>query len=1090
MSEQPIIVVESLTKRYRRFTKPVWQAVSFLGLPIPPRTHDAFTALSDLSFSVNRGERLALIGANGAGKTTLLRLVAGLLRPSSGRVVVAGTVQALMEIGADFHMDLTGRENVMNILGLAALDRSALHRRYAEVVDFAELEDFMERPVREYSAGMYARLAFAVATAVEPEILIIDEVLGAGDAHFMHKSLDRMKDLTTQGATILFVSHDMSAAQMLCDRAIWLDQGKIMADGPMLEVSKAYLRFMRDKDEVRMKLRAIGLSRASAASVDDTATVMRLVGPDEKPPHKPLFVSRIAVGLGAFERAHLDPAGTEGVDGLRLMLDPRTLNWGKATRVKSRSARPFGDFGGDYRHAPWSVDAALAKSGQAWVELDYLPSPSDPVFVELFDQAAQAYVRLGELPAGQPQDWVTARFAIAPPSEDRGPTTAIPQRRNELDHYGSGEAQITRFVIGDTERAERHTLISGETAEIRIGYQALQPVERPAVVVAIYRAADGVCATQLISNLDGLTLERLEGEGEVRITLSPLRLGKGEYVASAALFERLDLSDPREPQAYHVIDRALPFQVLAPAGLNIDLGAFQHPARWHHEANRNAAPRHDHEPSAPAVASSELYQRASVWQQAISLGQQRLANSLQGLVPDGVRTVLDFGCGDGKVTGPLQSEGRTLLGLDNAATALELCSFPCVQADLRRLPIRARSVDMAVTTDVFEHLDDGLEAQAREALFGSADRFAAVAVPFRENLLDGTARCGHCGRPYHLNWHQRAYGLDSLLRPTVAGWRPIAAVLTGEPWSLGTPLEVLWRRLAQEEWADWEQAVCPACGKTGKAAATPSELPEPVRNALAGAFYGDPDRHLRTRNHSEVLVLFGRDAVVDLDKEREALQRRLPTPALAERRPVQTATLPGRLDTLAENMPSLPVAATALRGFDGRIVIQFPLWSQATEITIRLGEALADRLTASLIDRDGEVTVASFEPSAAGTTLSIPLPRPLNAGFHGVLLWLDRDLPSAEIQLGRAAPLMLWVEPGGQGPAYLRAEVADMPLFVEVPHADWQGPDQLDPAMPNPMLALDQVQHLAAGLAVKPEGDRLAAFLSQIDSLVPRDAGR
>lgn len=199
-----------------------------------------FWALDDLSFSISPGETVAVIGRNGAGKTTLLKILARILRPTSGRGEIRGRVAALLEIGTGFHGELSGRENVfMNgaILGMKARE---IRARYASIVDFAELERFMETPVKHYSSGMQARLAFSIAAHLEADILLVDEVLAVGDAAFQKKCLGKMSETAGQGRTVLFVSHNMQAVIGLCRRGLLLDGGKLRADGPAADVVAAY----------------------------------------------------------------------------------------------------------------------------------------------------------------------------------------------------------------------------------------------------------------------------------------------------------------------------------------------------------------------------------------------------------------------------------------------------------------------------------------------------------------------------------------------------------------------------------------------------------------------------------------------------------------------------------------------------------------------------------------------------------------------------------------------------------------------------------------------------------------------------------
>jgi len=201
---------------------------------------DSFYALKNVSFAIRDGESVAVIGANGAGKSTLLSLVTRLAPPSSGNVVVNGRVAGLLELGAGFHPDLTGRENVRLNASLLGFTRKQAGDLYESIVDFAELHDFIDEPLRTYSNGMMLRLAFAVAVNLDPQILIIDEVLAVGDQQFQAKCIDKIFEIRNKGRTILCVSHAFSTLQSLCTRAIWLDHGQLIMDGPVKSVLNAY----------------------------------------------------------------------------------------------------------------------------------------------------------------------------------------------------------------------------------------------------------------------------------------------------------------------------------------------------------------------------------------------------------------------------------------------------------------------------------------------------------------------------------------------------------------------------------------------------------------------------------------------------------------------------------------------------------------------------------------------------------------------------------------------------------------------------------------------------------------------------------
>ncbi len=201
----------------------------------------AFWALKDVSFEIKAGEVVGIIGKNGAGKSTLLKILSRIVVPTCGQAQIFGRVGSLLEVGTGFHPELTGRENIFLNGAIIGMKKSEIRRRFAEIVDFAEIGKFLDVPVKRYSSGMYVRLAFAVAAHLEPEILLVDEVLAVGDAAFQKKCLDKMAETAREGRTVLFISHNMVAVNSLCKRVIWVDGGEVIADGASPEIVTKYL---------------------------------------------------------------------------------------------------------------------------------------------------------------------------------------------------------------------------------------------------------------------------------------------------------------------------------------------------------------------------------------------------------------------------------------------------------------------------------------------------------------------------------------------------------------------------------------------------------------------------------------------------------------------------------------------------------------------------------------------------------------------------------------------------------------------------------------------------------------------------------
>ena len=198
--------------------------------------------LKDVSLEIKKGETVALIGVNGSGKSTLLKLITKIIYPNSGKITVNGKLTSLLELGAGFHPDFSGRENIYFNASIFGLTKAEIDKRLDSIIEFSELREFIDNPIRTYSSGMYMRLAFAVAINVDADILLIDEVLAVGDQHFQEKCLNKMKELKAQGKTMVFVSHSMSSVKFLCDRSIWLNNGVIRMDGKTEDVIKEYLK--------------------------------------------------------------------------------------------------------------------------------------------------------------------------------------------------------------------------------------------------------------------------------------------------------------------------------------------------------------------------------------------------------------------------------------------------------------------------------------------------------------------------------------------------------------------------------------------------------------------------------------------------------------------------------------------------------------------------------------------------------------------------------------------------------------------------------------------------------------------------------
>lgn len=250
---ESVIKIENVTKKFKLYSdRPLSIKENIVrGMK---NTYKEFYALNDVSFEVKKGSTIGLIGKNGSGKSTLLKMINRTMFPDKGKITINGKIASLIELGAGFHPELSGRENIYNNATIFGFSKEEIDKRLPEIIEFSELEEFIDNTLRTYSSGMYARLAFSVAIHVDADILLVDEILGVGDINFQSKCANKIYEMKRNGTTIILVTHDMSTIDRLCDYAVWLDHGKKIAEGSPKEIQNAYLKYMAEEQEERQKL--------------------------------------------------------------------------------------------------------------------------------------------------------------------------------------------------------------------------------------------------------------------------------------------------------------------------------------------------------------------------------------------------------------------------------------------------------------------------------------------------------------------------------------------------------------------------------------------------------------------------------------------------------------------------------------------------------------------------------------------------------------------------------------------------------------------------------------------------------------------
>lgn len=593
----PVIQVRGVSKDYKLFAAPQYRLLDMLGLLREgSKFFTRHAALEGLDFQVWRGEKVAIIGRNGAGKSTLLKLITGVTEPTQGTIEVKGETQALLEMGSGFHPDFTGRENVNSYLAYLGITGNDALKTVSEIVEFAELAEFIDQPVKTYSTGMSARLMFSAATAVSPNILVIDEVLGVGDAYFAQKSFERIEELCAHdGTTVLLVTHDIYSAAKLCDRMIWIDRGKLVLDGLPEAVLLAYEHSIRDQAEQRLRHKRV----QQIQSPDDPANLFycEVRGAGGEKFEKNLFVSRICFASSKEALAVFDADLPNDQTAFEVVQDPEESNWAMGKAPGGGMALDLKAFGSIYHKGVMLIRNPHLKSAldadDLQVELRCSCEDTRNIEVGLYHSVSgKAFV--AEVVPEDAGLWMDlkARFSIDPTGF--GQTTV--QKPQGDSNFGNQDVSITNVVFLTQDDEEKHHFPYRSTLKFRLEYVINDP-EFNAYTTALlaFRTRQGVLATRLWSS--DLRLSFDEGRtGSVEIETSPLLLGPGEYEVSAALYR--DGSWDRNtvmpffaenPDVIDLHSRRYGFEIESSKDSLENQFIYSQPARWAHNGRNFAA---------------------------------------------------------------------------------------------------------------------------------------------------------------------------------------------------------------------------------------------------------------------------------------------------------------------------------------------------------------------------------------------------------------------------------------------------------------------------------------------------------------------
>jgi lipopolysaccharide transport system ATP-binding protein len=514
----PAIRLRSVGKVYRLYTQPVYRLLDLFGL-CPPG-HAYFTehqALDGLDIEIQRGEKVAIIGRNGAGKSTLLKTITGLVRPTVGTVDVTGRISNLLQIGTGFHPEFTGRQNVFASLahqGIVGRQASAL---FDAILEFAEIEEYVDQPMKTYSTGMCSRLMFSSAVMVTPDILVVDEILGVGDAYFSHKSFERMREMCSQaGTTLLLVTHDIYSALNLCDRFIWIDRGAIRFDGDGKSAIALYEASIKEQEEHR--LRAKGVREIQA--VAEPATVHVLVRT------RTGFALTSPLALDVLELTDDDGVKTTlpvaaGAPGWHLLPESSLAAPEPVAGVAARALRPTGSI---YHKAEWAVSLpGTARPASARVRWHY--RGSDVVDLRVFTPDRKVSIA-AELPPGA--SWQEAVFQRG---ADAGQQLDL---QKQID-YGTGRVRITGVEFLDAEGRSVVQVGHGDTLTVRVrALVSKELTDRHVTFVLVLWRQGSSCLA--VAHRPEMLLPEGD-ECEVDIVFDPLNLGSGLWYVNVGMGE-------------------------------------------------------------------------------------------------------------------------------------------------------------------------------------------------------------------------------------------------------------------------------------------------------------------------------------------------------------------------------------------------------------------------------------------------------------------------------------------------------------------------------------------------------------------------
>ncbi len=570
-----VISARNLGKVYRLYSKPHHRLLDLLGwLPKGSQRFTEHLAISGISLDIRRGEKVAIIGRNGAGKSTLLKIITGVVTPTTGTIDVRSRTNALLQIGTTFHPEFSGRDNVLGYLAHLGITGREAEEKLIDIIDFAELEEYIEQPVKTYSTGMMARLTFAASTTITPELLVIDEILSVGDAYFAQKSFERIRQMcAAKSTTVLLVSHDIYSASKLCERMIWVERGELVIDGASPEVMKAYEDSIRTQEESRLRRnRLLRLEEAhrQVGTANSGFVLIELRTRGNIPVSAPVFFSRIAIAFsdGEVLEASLNQIQSAETSMAIAHLDLAVGVWGPSGDHAGRTSRPMLGYGSPFNKVcvifPGLTATQIRALGSARIVIDSISTDHAELLVHGHSESSAAAIGVVSAGVGS---WSSVELPLAPLLHASSASMTA-ESANTSGVHGSGVIRVLNIRMLDAQNNVASEILHGSSATIEIDYELRDRAfrGRPQILLAFQR--DGVTDVSRSITRDLVMDGAHTSRGTIRAYFRKFSLGVGNYSISVMIAAEgyYDVQQTVffsiNPNVYVCISRALDFMVI------------------------------------------------------------------------------------------------------------------------------------------------------------------------------------------------------------------------------------------------------------------------------------------------------------------------------------------------------------------------------------------------------------------------------------------------------------------------------------------------------------------------------------------------